>query len=89
MTKLKGHSSLNVNNSPKPKGEKIGLIEEKEYLTRTFRLTLDSICALEDMQKAWSTQMRAKLSLTKVLEIVILFAADRNLQEILDHNQDT
>lgn len=89
MTKLKGNSSLTIDNAPKPKKEeKMGLIENEEYVTRTFRLTIDSLVALEDMQKNWTKQMRAKLSLTKTLEIVILFAEGRPLSEILEHNRE-
>jgi hypothetical protein len=84
MSKLKGHSSLDIKNTPRIKEEKIGLVDEKSFETKTYRLSLESIDALEKLSKRLSSEARIKIAMGKVLELCIFACEDKTFNELTE-----
>lgn len=81
--KLKGGSTLNVENVPVPRKEKIGLLNETKYLTKTYRITISAVEALDELTERLSKEARIDLAKSKVLELVIFNAVEKSLDELL------
>lgn len=85
MSKLKGHSSLSINNAPQPKPEpqKLGLIDNVRVQMRSYKLSLEAIAALEEMQERLSAEARIKLSMSKILELIIFTTEKMKFEQFL------
>lgn len=66
-----------------PKQEKIGLMSESKYVTKTYRITLNAVEALEELTQRLSQEARINIAKSKVLELIIFHAFDKPLEELL------
>jgi len=66
-----------------PKDEKIGLMSESKYLTKTYRITLNAVEALDELTARLCQEARINIAKSKVLELIIFNAFDKSLDELL------
>ena len=81
MSKLKGVTRMTTNAIPKE--EKIGLMSESKYLTKTYRITLNAVEALDELTERLCQEARINIAKSKVLELIIFNAFDKSLEELL------
>lgn len=82
--KLTGSSSLSIDNAPKTKEEKLGLIDSPEYQTKSFRLSVETIEILEELTDRFCKEANFKIAMGKVVEIAIFNIRDKSLKELLE-----
>jgi hypothetical protein len=82
--RLKGNSSLDINQVPRKNNESLGLIEPKHKSEmRTFRLSYHAIKSIEKLSKRFSEESRIKISMAKIIELSIFNAETKTLEELL------
>ncbi len=84
MSKLKGTTKLCINNVPVPDElAKIGLMEKSKYVTKTYRIAITTVEALENITARFREDAGIDLAQSKVLELLILHCSHKSLEEVL------
>jgi len=88
---IKAKSRLDLNNVPTPKKEdaskkgKLGLITRKKALQPiAFRMRPEVIKVLEDLVVKLQRKSRVRITKVSVLELCILHAHDKSLEELIN-----
>lgn len=81
MSKLKGNSSLSINNIPEK--TKIGLIDEKKFERKSFYISKEAIDVLKNLNKRFSEQGGRKTSESAVIEMALFAIEDLNLRDLI------
>lgn len=84
--KLKGSSSLSIDNMPKPLSfeERLGLINHSNtFVYKTFRVSNVAAATLEELTERLRLESRIKLSMGKVLELAIFNAENMPIDELM------
>ncbi len=54
----------------------------EESQARTYKLSIEAIAILEEMQDKFSRQTRIKFSMTKILELIIYYTEHASLEQL-------
>ena len=81
---------LSIENAPNPQKmveknlhKKLGLINKDNSKMRSFRLRVETIDALEDLRKKVNKKSNIKISMTQILELLII-DANKNPAKVLE-----
>lgn len=89
MTKLKGKGSLDIDNMPiSEQSEKLGLIKESRYVTKSYRITKVAADTLEELTAKFTVEMGIDIAMSKVLELAIFYAEFTPIELLLKNKKN-
>lgn len=81
--KLTTKAPLSMENVPAPKADKIGIMEKPAYVTKSFRLTAETVDILETLMRRFSTEAGIGIAMGKVVEIAVWQIRDAELKSLM------